>query len=443
MKQKKSTGSQTKSVIALFVCLVLTVAIAWLGISGMWLDARGLNKLLPWLPSTDAEAWPASLPLGLDLRGGVYVEYTCALPDDTTLDFETAMTLTMNAMRQRLDDKGQTEATVQRNGTAGIRVEIPDVENPDEVLELIGTPAKLTFVDPEGNEFMDGSMVQAAAYQYENGEHVVAFTLTKAGADIFAEKTAANIGRNIVIYMDKGEPTEQVLVNATVQNAITGGSGVINGMGSPERAQTVAAQIQSGALPLNLRQDKVDKVSATLGTDALTTSINATLIGLALVMLLMIVRYRLNGVIASWALVIYTVVLFWLIAMFKVQLTLPGLAGIILGIGMAVDANVIIYERFNEELRAGRPLRASVKAGFKNALTAILDSNVTTLIAAIVLLFYGTGSVQGFAKTLLLGVVVSMFSAILVTRFLMVNFANLVKNDALYTKVTTKKEVQA
>ena len=191
-------------------------------------------------------------------------------------------------------------------------------------------------------------------------------------------------------------------------------------VGNQEYAEVLAAQIQSGALPMELVQQKVDTVSASLGVDALATSVTAAMIGLALVMLVMLLRYRLNGVVASWALCLYVIILFFLLAVIPgIQLTLPGVAGIVLGIGMAVDANVIIYERFNEELRAGRPMKTALKAGFKNALRAILDANVTTLIAGFVLLGFGTGSVQGFAKTLLLGVVTSMFTAIVITRLLM------------------------
>ena len=186
----------------------------------------------------------------------------------------------------------------------------------------------------------------------------------------------------------------------------------------------------------------MDTVSATLGDEALSTSIKAAMIGILLVMLIMLARYRLNGVVASWALVIYIILLFFFIAVIPgIQLTLPGLAGIVLGIGMAVDANVIIYERFNEEMRAGRPAKASVRAGFRNAMSAILDANVTTMIAAIVLLIYGTGSVQGFAKTLLLGVVVSMFTAVVITRWIMNIFVNLgCTKQSLYCSSKVKEE---
>ncbi|MDO4482861.1 MAG: protein translocase subunit SecD [Clostridia bacterium] len=438
---KKRKNSKTASIVKLAVVLVLTIVIGILGVTGMNLDGRGLYKLKSWLPTTDAANWPSALSLGLDLRGGVYVEYSAKAPEGSDVSFDSLMQGTINVITRRLTDKGFTEATVQRIGTDGIRVEIPDVDNPKAVLDLIGTPAKLEFKDAEGNLIMDGGMVQTAVggFDSNDNDYVVQFRLTGEGAKKFAEATAANIGKSISIYLD-----DQLLIAPTVQAVIPDGSGVINGMGSQERAETIAAQIQSGALPLVLTQQKVDTVSATLGDDALTTSVTAAIIGLCLVMLLMIVRYRLNGVVASWALVIYIIVLFFLMAVIPgIQLTLPGLAGIVLGIGMAVDANVIIYERFNEEVRAGKTIKAAVRAGFKNAMSAILDANVTTVIAGIVLLVYGTGSIQGFAKTLLLGVVTSMLSAVLVTRFLMTNIANLgIKNTGLFVSAGKNKEVQ-
>ena len=438
MTKRNRRPSTTKAAIVLCILLVLTVCGSVLGASGMKLDGRGLYKLLPWLPSTQAEKWPDSLSLGLDLRGGVYVEYSAEKPEDIEGSFDALMDGTIGVIQQRLTDKGYPESTVQKinNGT-GIRVEIPDVTDPQAVLDLIGTPAELSFRDPSGNEFMTGKMVQTATYLYADGDHQVAFTLNKEGAALFADMTAKHIGETLSIYLDN-----ELLIAPRVQSAIPNGSGVINGMGTEERAKTIAAQIQSGALPLVLTQQKVDTVSATLGDEALSTSIRAAIIGILLVMLFMIIRYRVNGIVASWALLIYIVLLFFFIAVIPgIQLTLPGLAGVVLGIGMAVDANVIIYERFNEEMRAGRPARAAVRAGFKNAMSAILDSNITTLIAAVVLLIYGTGSVQGFAKTLLLGVIVSMFTAVVITRLLMTNFVGLGLNDIkLYCSAKAKEE---
>ena len=432
---KKRVGGKTGAIVALCVLLVLTIALGVIGFTGLSLPPRGLYKVLSWLPTTNSENWPASLSLGLDLRGGMYVEYSGKAPEGSSANFDELVEGTMSIIRERLADKGFTEANVQKLGVDGIRVEIPDVQD-DTVLDLIGAAAKLEFYNPSGEVFMTGDMVKTATYYYSEGDHQIAFTLTDEGAKLFADVTAANIGKTIAIYLD-GEQ----LIAPTVQNAITNGSGVINGLGSAERATTIAAKIQSGALPLELTQQKVDKVSATLGQDAVSSSVRAALIGILLIMVLMIVRYRLNGLIASWALTIYTILLFMFIALFHIQLTLPGLAGVVLGIGMAVDANVIIFERFNEEVRKGRSVKAAVRAGFKNAMSAILDANVTTLIAAIVLLFFGTGSIQGFAKTLLLGVIVSMFTAIMVTRFLMNRFVNAgATSTSLYTRVKEVKE---
>ena len=437
MKSNKKRGGRTGSIVALCIVLVLTVVLGVLGAAGWSIPPKGLYRVMPWLPNTDAEAWPEVLPLGLDLRGGMYVEYSAKAPEGSEANFEELMNGTMSIIQQRLADKGFTEANVQQIGGDGIRVEIPDVQD-DTVLDLIGAAAKLEFRDPQGNVFMTGDMVKTATYYYSEGDHQVAFTLTDEGTKVFGDMTSKSIGQRIAIYLDGEE-----LISPTVESAITNGSGVINGMGTAERATTIAAKIQSGALPLELTQQKVDKVSATLGRDAVSTSVKAAIIGILLVMALMIVRYRLNGLVASWALSIYVIVLFMLIAILHIQLTLPGLAGVVLGIGMAVDANVIIFERFNEEARRGRSAKASVRAGFKNAMSAVLDANVTTLIAAIVLLIFGTGSIQGFAKTLLLGVVVSMFSAILVTRFLMNRFVNAgATKMSLYTRVNAGKEVE-
>jgi len=434
---KKRGGSRTGAVVALCVVLVVTILLGWIGLTGMSIPPRGLYKVLSWLPTTNADNWPESLSLGLDLRGGMYVEYSGKAPENSEANFDELVEGTMYIIRERLSDKGYNEANVQRIGTDGIRVEIPDVQD-DSVLDLIGAAAKLEFLDPSGTVFMTGDMVKRAVYAYSEGDHQIAFELTGEGAKIFGDMTAANVGKVIEIRLD-GER----LIAPTVQQAITDGRGVINGLGSAERATTIAAQIQSGALPLELTQQKVDKVSATLGQDAVSSSVRAALIGIVLIMILMIVRYRLNGVIASWALTLYIILLFLLIALFHIQLTLPGLAGVVLGIGMAVDANVIIFERFNEEARKGRSAKASVRAGFRNAMSAVLDANVTTLIAAIVLLIFGTGSIQGFAKTLLLGVVVSMISAILITRFLMNRFVNMGATKlSLYTKLNAGKEVE-
>ena len=411
---KKAKTSARLTLAAIFL---LTVALAVVGVMGI--PALGLKN---WLPTTDAENWPEALPLGLDLRGGVYVEYSAERPDEGDTDFAYLLETTMSVVRTRLGDKGYSEATVQSLGDDGIRVEIPDVTDTAMVLELIGEPALLEFTTPDGTVFMTGDAVSSAVAGLSQdaasvGEYVINFKLNKNGTELFRDMTSRYVGQVLYILLDG-----QVLLAPKVNEPIANGEGSISGMASREEAEKIAAQIQSGALPLVLTQQKVDTVSATLGDDALSTSVLAAMIGMVVIMALLCWRYRLNGLVASWALVLYIILLFLVIYLVPgIQLTLAGLAGIVLGIGMAVDANVIIFERFNEEVRKGRSLKSAVRTGFKNASTAVLDGNITTLIAAGVLLFFGTGTIRGFGITLGLSVLVSMFSAVFVTRILLKN----------------------
>ena len=445
VKTRKQTTAKTKGLITLCVMCVLTICLGVLAVTGIdRLGQDGLYRMLPWVP-TNADNWPASISLGLDLRGGVYVEYSAERPEDTNDNmFSYLISSTMDIMRNRLTEQGYPEATVTQLGGDGIRVEIPDVTDPNAVLELIGTPAKLEFRAPDGT-VLTGSNIKRAYPTTENQgntlgqEYVVAFELDAEGTRIFSEMTQNAVGQQIGIYLD-----DQLIMNPTVNTAITGGSGIITGNFDAESANALAIQIQSGALPLTLTQQKVDTISATLGVDALQTSLTAAAIGILLVMLIMIIRYRLSGFVASWALVLYIIILFWFVAMLPgFQLTLPGIAGVILGIGMAVDANVVIFERFGEELALGRYTKAAARMGFKNAFSAILDANVTTLIAAIVLMVFGTGSVRGFANMLALSVVCSMFTAIVISRILLLNMINVIPNKPeLFSAKALKKEAQ-
>ena len=408
MKQAK-----TKARLTLAAIFILTVVLAVVGMTGI-----PAMRLKNWLPVIDAEQWPDALPLGLDLRGGVYVEYSAARPDDGESDFGALLETTMSVIRTRLGDKGFSEATVQRLGEEGIRVEIPDVTDTAYVLELIGEPALLEFTTPLGETFMTGDMVSSAEPGLDQyGRYVVNLRLNKEGSELFSQMTSRYVGQIIYILLDG-----QVLLEPRVNEPIHSGECSISGMGTLERATKIAAQIQSGALPLVLTQQKVDTVSATLGDDALSTSVTAALIGMGIIMVLLCWRYRMNGLVASWALVIYIVLLFLVIYLVPgIQLTLAGLAGIVLGIGMAVDANVIIFERFNEEVRRGRSLKTAVRTGFKNASSAVFNGNITTLIAAVVLLAFGTGTIRGFGITLGLSVLTSMFTAVFVTRIILKN----------------------
>jgi len=386
-----------RSAINLAVVIILTAAFGALAIFGLNIGALEIKPLV------------SGISQGLDLRGGVSAVYLAV--DEGQEDYASLLSGTMAVLRSRLTGQGFTEATVTQQGTDRIRVEIPDVDDPNEILNIIGQPAKLEFKTPDGEVIMDGSAVKKAEMGYLEGQPVVQFELNDEGTDAFAKATAANIGKVISIELDGN-----VISEPTVNTAITGGSGYIEGNFTAESAQNLAMLIQSGALPLNIEQLEVRTISATLGEDALSTSMTAAIIGVLLVILFMIIMYRLPGAVASLALLIYILIDLFLLAVIPgVQLTLPGIAGIVLSIGMAVDANVIIFERVKEELKAGKTVRASVESGFKRAFTAILDSNITTIIAGVVLMIFGAGSIKGFAITLTIGVVASMFTAVVVT----------------------------
>lgn len=416
-KHAKAKNPRIRAVISLVAIVVVVAVCAYLGLFGFGKGTM-INYLKP---------WGDAISLGLDLRGGVYTVYQAENNGDP--DFDTKMESTVSILTSRLTRQGFTEATVTRQGSDRIRVEIPNVSDPNQILTIIGTPAQLYFVDESGNNLMEGAMVKnAQAAQDQDGKPCIAFELTDEGAKIFAEATAANLGKTISITLD-GE----TISRATVNTVIAGGKGEITGNFTADEAKNLATLILSGALPLNLTQLEVSAISATLGVEALDRAIQAGIIGVALVMLFMLFRYRLCGLVADIALTIYIMIVVLLLALTGAQLTLPGVAGIILGIGMAVDANVVIFERIREEVKNGRPIGSAVRKGFSNALSAIIDSNVTTIIAAVVLYAFGTGSVRGFALTLGIGVATSLVTAVFVTHKLLDIFADLgIKNQKLY-----------
>ena len=417
-KNEKAKNPRTRAIISLVVILVVVALAGYVALFGIG-KGTSIHYVKP---------WGEAISLGLDLRGGVYTVYQAE--DDGSEDFDSKMNSTVNILTSRLTRQGFTEATVTRQGNDRIRVEIPNVTDPNEILRIIGSPAQLYFKDEDGNVIIEGAMVKnAQAAQDENGRPCVSFELNDEGAKLFAEGTAANLGKTISIELD-GE----VISAPTVNSVISGGQGQITSTSfTADEAKTLANLILSGALPLNLSQLEVSAISATLGDTALDRALMAGIIGVALVMLFMLIRYRLCGLVADIALTIYIMIVVLLLALTGAQLTLPGVAGIILGIGMAVDANVVIFERIREELAVGRPLPSSVKKGFSNALSAIIDANITTIIAAVVLYAFGTGSIRGFALTLGISVATSMFTAVFVTHKLLDIFVDLgVKNQKLY-----------
>lgn len=402
---KKSTG---------IISLVLTVAVT-AGLLALAAVGVGENK-------TGAAK---NIPLGLDLAGGVSITYQAKGETPSAEE----MNDTIYKLQKRVEGYS-TEAQVYPQGDDRINIEIPGVTDANAILEELGKPGSLSFQDMSGNELLSGTDIKTAeakAYKdnLNNTDYEVALTLTDEGAEKFAEATAANIGSRIAIVYD-GE----TISAPTVQTAITNGNAAITNMEFYESAEQLASTIRIGSLKVELEEIQSKVVGAQLGADAIRTSLLAGIIGFALVVIFMIIMYRLPGVAAGIALTSYVGITLGLLNAFEITLTLPGIAGIILGIGMAVDANVIIFARIREEIGAGKSVKGAIKTGFQKALSAILDGNITTLIAAIILSLKGSGSVKGFAHTLALSIVVSMFTALVITRLVMNAFYALGLQDA-------------
>ncbi len=355
-----------------------------------------------------------SIKLGLDLAGGVSITYEVEEDDFTSEEVSD----TIYKLQKRIESYS-TEAVVYREGEDRITVEIPGVTDANAILEELGKPGSLEFQTPEGEAFLTGDMIEDAqpgSYKNEmgNNEFVVDLTFTAEGAQKFGEVTSANVGKTLPIVYD-GE----VISNPEVQSAITGGTAQITKIGSFEEAEILASNIRIGSLSLHLSELRSNVVGAQLGNDAISSSLKAAAIGLGIVMVFMMIVYFIPGVAASIALAIYTCLVIATLYLFEITLTLPGIAGIILSIGMAVDANVIIFARIREEIAGGKPVGSAMDTGFKKALSAIIDGNVTTLIAAAVLGVFGSGTVKGFASTLAIGIILSMFTALVITRLIL------------------------
>ncbi|WP_353892617.1 protein translocase subunit SecD [Proteinivorax hydrogeniformans] len=370
--------------------------------------------------------------LGLDLQGGVYVLLQAVETERSEVTDES-LSGTIEVLRNRVDQLGVTEPLIQQEGSDRIRIEIADADqDPEHVLELIGQTAQLEFLNAEGEvAFSGANLVDAGVTFNEFNQPVVSLELDDEGSRIFEELTRihSQTGESIPIQLD-GE----VISSPVPQETITGGQAVISGVGNVDDAAILASLLRSGALPLELEQLEVRSVGPELGSRALQASLYAGLFGLGLVMLFMIIFYRVPGLIAAFSLLIYLLLVMFSMLGIGVVLSLPGIAGLILTIGMAVDANVIIFERIKEEIRNGKTLKSGLESGFRRAKTTILDSNITTLIVAAVLFSMGAGPIRGFAVTLSIGVVVSMFTALFITRILLsvVVNSNLIKNTKLF-----------
>lgn len=424
--------SKVKSIIVLFLTVALIGGLGFIAVFGV-----GENK-------TGAAS---KIKRGLDLEGGVSITFGVVGETPAATDLND----TVFKLKQRVD-RIDTEAQVYPEGNDRINVEIPGADNAEEILEELGRPGSLYFIRhyapdnttsnysydsasgmyvlardldeiiADGSAILSGTDVKSATARtskndYSQVEYVVELVFTPEGAKIFAEETTAAYERgrdSIAIYYD-GE----LISVPNVQNPITSGTGIISGQASMEEAEKLASNIRIGGLSLELEELQSKVVGAQLGMDAIDTSVKAGIIGLIIVMIFMIAVYWIPGVASALALAIYTILVLLTMNAFELTLTLPGIAGIILSIGMAVDANVIIFARIREELGTGKTVRSAIDIGFKKALSAILDGNITTLIAAFVLIWFGTGSVKGFAITLAIGIVLSMFTALVITRLIL------------------------
>ena len=378
-----------------------------------------------------------SVKQGLDLQGGTHVVLQAVDTPQLKVN-DDAVERASHIIERRVNALGLTEPLVQRQGKDRIIVELPGVKDPEKAINVLGKTALLEFKDPLGKTVMTGTDLKDAKAAMGNGNQpVVSLEFSDEGGQKFADVTARNVGKQIAITLD-GE----VLTSPVVQEAITGGRAQITGNRSMEDAQHLAILLRSGSLPVKLEVIENRTVGPTLGQDSKEASQKAFLIGVAGVFVFMILFYRLSGVVADIALLLYTMLLLLVMRYLNATLTLPGMAGIILSIGMAVDANVLIFERFKEEIRNGKTLRKAMDMGFSRALVTILDSNITTLMACLVLFYLGTGPIKGFAVTLSIGVLLSMFSAVTVTKFLL-NFlihSEFTKNPAAFGISAPKTE---
>lgn len=413
---------KSKATVILVVILAALVGLAYY--ASIILSSTGIGEEM-------------SIPLGLDLSGGVSITYQVMDENPRAED----MSDTIYKLQKRVESYS-TEASVYQVGEDRITVEIPGVSDANKILEELGNPGSLEFQLSDGTVYMTGEQVADAqagttTNTYGNKEYIVQLTLTDEGAKLFGEATSENVGNYLPIVYDG-----QTISYPQVQEAITGGTAQISGMKNFEEAETLATQIRIGSLSLELQELESSVVGAQLGSQAITSSLKAAAIGLIVVMLFMIVMYAVPGVAAAFALAIYTTLVIATLYLFEITLTLPGIAGIILGIGMAVDANVIIFARIREEIASGKTVQSSMKIGFQKAMSAILDGNITTLIAAVVLMALGSGTVKGFAYTLMIGIVLSMFTALVVTRYILYALHGIgIQNEKFYGRAKERKTI--
>lgn len=363
--------------------------------------------------------------LGLDLKGGVSVVLEAKGTADNPVTREKMIQL-QEVMRNRVDEMGVTEPVIQPQGENRLIVELPGVKNTEEAVDLLDETAMLEFKDPAGNTVLTGADLKDAKAVFDSQRNLPVVTLefTPEGAQAFGRATSQNVGRQIAIYLD-----EKLLSSPVVNEPILQGNAEISGgFSNMDEAANLAALLRGGALPLDVEIIEKHTVGPELGQDSLDKSLIAIAVGLLAIAIYMILLYRVSGVVAVLSLVVYSLIVCAVMVLLNATITLPGIAGLLLSVGMAVDANIIIYERFKDELKTGKTLRAAVDSGFGRAFWTIVDANVTTLIAAGVLYYFGSGPIRGFAVTLSIGIITSMFTAITLTRYIL---RSVVRVDAL------------
>lgn len=366
------------------------------------------------------------IKLGLDLQGGSHIVLECIDTPNAPVDND-AVNRVLEIIRNRVDQLGVSEPVIQRQGARRILVQLPGVDDPEAAVEVIGKTALLEFKNEEGETQLTGAHLLNAKESFDQfGRPIVLIEFDKIGAKEFAEATKRNVGKILSITLDGKEISAPV-----VQEPIISGKAQITGKFTVESAKHLAILLRAGALPVQVEILENRSVGPTLGRDSISKGIKAGIAGLILILVFMLVYYKGFGLIADFALVICMLLIVGALAGIKATLTLPGIAGMILTIGMAVDANILIFERIKEELRLEKTFRASIDAGFNKAFRTIFDANVTTLIAALALFYFGTGPIKGFAVTLTIGILASMFTAIVVTKIVLELVANKFSHKAL------------
>ncbi len=376
-----------------------------------------------------------SIRQGLDLKGGVYVVYE-AQTDASGRELDDLIDQVIGVFGRRVDSMGLTEPLITREGTKRIRVELPGAKNAQEAIDMIGKTAQLQFITSDGDVVVTGANVTKSQATLGQGNAAqVSLQFDKEGAEKFAEVTGRlaaltnDMDKMIHIILD-----EEIISSPRVSSKIPDGQAVITGNFTVETASNLAALIRAGALPVELEEIQTSTITATLGENALNKSVQAAKIGIILIFLFMLLYYRIPGLVANVALAVYMILVMGTMIVLKATFTLPGIAALILSVGMAVDANVIIFERIKEEMRLGKSIRASVDSGFKHALSSIIDSSITTLISGLILYQFGTGPIKGFAVMLIIGIVASIVTSVILTKYLLKLFVgmDITKNNKLY-----------